>query len=171
MKEITKCLNEWNVIIESLGQGKQTILIRNYGTNLTEFLLYPTVSYVLKDGYIQSFQSKYHEFVKFNDLPKRNEEKSEVKYFAKVEKVFETNSYRIGNLKNYYIWTSKHVKSYLNTRKAHVWVLRVYELESPIMAERTKGLRYANLLEKVSLEGIKPVISDKKFLKLVSEIN
>ena len=29
MSEITKCLNEWNATLEALGQGKQTILIRN----------------------------------------------------------------------------------------------------------------------------------------------
>lgn len=32
MTEITKCINEWNATIEALGQGKQTILIRKYGT-------------------------------------------------------------------------------------------------------------------------------------------
>lgn len=42
---IKKCLNEWNATIEALGQGKQTILIRNYNTTVKEFLLYPTVSY------------------------------------------------------------------------------------------------------------------------------
>ena len=38
MSEITKCLNEWNATLEALGQGKQTILIRKYGTTLNEFL-------------------------------------------------------------------------------------------------------------------------------------
>ena len=27
MAEITKCVNEWNVTVEALGQAKQTILI------------------------------------------------------------------------------------------------------------------------------------------------
>lgn len=45
MHAIKKCLNEWNATIEALGQGKQTILIRNYNTTVKEFLLYPTVSY------------------------------------------------------------------------------------------------------------------------------
>ena len=49
MMEITKCLNEWNATIEALGQGKQTILIRKYGTTLNKFLLYPTNSYANKD--------------------------------------------------------------------------------------------------------------------------
>ena len=36
-----------------------TILIRNYKTNVSEFLLYPTVSYALKDDYLDSFQEEY----------------------------------------------------------------------------------------------------------------
>ena len=38
------------------------------------------------------------------------------------------------------------------------------------MAERTKGLRYANFLEEVSLEGIKPVLSDEEFSKIIQGI-
>lgn len=169
MLNITKCLNEWNVTIEGLGQGKQTILIRNYGTTLNEFLLFPTVSY-LKAEYITSFQPKYKEFVNDNASPMKDEKRLEIKYFAKVERVIEKPTSRIGSLKNYYIWTSAHVKSYLNTSKAHVWILRVYKLKEPVMAERTKGMRYANLLEPVSLEGIQPVLSDSEFSKIVQEI-
>jgi hypothetical protein len=51
-----------------------------------------------------------------------------------------------------------------------VWILRVYKLKEPVMAERTRGLRYANLLEEVSLEGIKPVLSDSEFNAIVQEI-
>ena len=57
MDETTKCLNEWNATVEALGQGKQTILIRKYSTTLNEFLLYPTVSYVIKDNYASHFQT------------------------------------------------------------------------------------------------------------------
>jgi hypothetical protein len=38
-------------ITKTLSQEKQTIIIRNYKTNVTEFLLYPTVSYALKNNY------------------------------------------------------------------------------------------------------------------------
>ena len=64
METITKCLNEWNATVEALGQGKQTILIRNYNTTLPGFILFPTVSYALKDNYLNSFQPEYQDFVK-----------------------------------------------------------------------------------------------------------
>ena len=69
METTHKCLKEWNATIEALGQGKQTILIRNYKTNISDFLLYPTVSYALKDDYLDSFQGDYHQFVEENSLP------------------------------------------------------------------------------------------------------
>lgn len=167
---ITKCLNEWNVTIEAIGQKKQSILIRNYRTTIKEFILYPTVSYALKDDYTKSFQHKYHDFVENNLIPKKEGNAIEIKFYAKVEKIIEKPASRIGTFKNYYIWTSEHVKSYLNSNKAYVWILRVYELKEPVMVERTMGIKYANLLEPVSLEGIKTVLSDSEFSKIVKEI-
>ena len=63
----TKCLNEWNATIEALGNGKQTVLIRKYGTSLKGFLLYPTVSYANKDDVLDSFQEEYKSFEKIKN--------------------------------------------------------------------------------------------------------
>ena len=166
MSEITKCLNEWNATIEALGQGKQTILIRKYGTTLNEFLLYPTVSYALKDKVLDSFQDK--EFAKSNLLP-TGDNPYEVKYYATVEEVIEKPSNRIGAFNKFHIWTRDHVKKYLGREKAKIWILRVYELDKPQMLKRTRGMRYANVDKPVKLEG-KPVIPDNEFNKLKEEI-
>ena len=170
VETITKCLNEWNATIEALGRGKQSILIRKYGTNVNEFLLYPTVSYALKDNYLDSFQDDYKEFVKEYSLPNKNDSKFEVKYFAKVEKVVEKPSTRIGSLNNYHIWTRDHVKSYLGSSKAQVWILRVYELDEPKYLSRTRGMRYANVDEEIILDNLKPVLSDSEFEKILKGI-
>ena len=107
MSEITKCLNEWNATIEALGQGKQTILIRKYDTTLKEFLLYPTVSYALKDDVLDSFQDK--EFAKNNLLP-TGDNPYEVKYYATIEEIIDKSSARIGAFNKFHIWTRDHVK-------------------------------------------------------------
>lgn len=60
--------------------------------------------------------------------------KSEVKYYAKVEEVLEKPASRIGGLSKFHIWTNKHVKSYLNSNTAYVWLYRVYKLEEPVMS-------------------------------------
>lgn len=169
-ESITKCLNEWNVTIEALGQGKQSILIRKYGTNVDEFLLFPTVSYALKDNYLDSFQEDYKDFVRENALPNKKDSKFEVKYYAKVEKVVEKPSTRIGSLNNYHIWTRNHVKSYLGNSKAQVWILRVYELESPQYLNRTRGMRYVNVDMEVKLDNLKPVLSDSEFESILKGI-
>ena len=170
VETITKCLNEWNATIEALGQGKQSILIRKYGTNVNEFLLFPTVSYALKDDYLDSFQENYKDFVKENSLPNKKNLKFKIKYYAKVEKVVEKPATRIGSLNDYHIWTRDHVKSYLGNSKAKVWILRVYELDEPKYLSRTRGMRYANVEEEVVLDNLKPVLSDSEFEKILKGI-
>ena len=166
MDKITKCLNEWNATIEALGQGKQTILIRKYGTTLNEFLLYPTVSYANNDDILDSFQDK--EFAKNNLLP-TGENPYEVKYYATVEEVIDKPSTRIGAFNKFHIWTRDHVKKYLGRETAKIWILRVYKLDNPQILKRTRGMRYSNVKNPVKLEG-KPVIPDNDFNKLKKDI-
>ena len=169
-KTITKCLNEWNATIEALGQGKQSILIRKYNTNVNEFLLFPTVSYALKDDYLESFQEEYKNFVKENSLPNKKDSKFEIKYYAKVEKIVEKSSTRIGSLNDFHIWTRNHVKSYLGNSKAQIWILRVYELDEPKYLNRTRGMKYANVDKDVKLDNLKPVLSDNEFESILKGI-
>lgn len=170
VETITKCLNEWNATIEALGQGKQSILIRKYSTTLNKFLLYPTVSYALKNNYLDSFQKDYKDFAKNNALPNKKDSKFEVKYLAKVEKIIEKPSTRIGALNDYHIWTRDHVKSYLGNSKAQIWVLRVYELENPEFLSRTRGMKYANVDKEVQIDNLKPVLSDREFESILKGI-
>ena len=169
MTEITKCINEWNATIEALGQGKQTILIRKYGTTLNEFLLYPTISYANNEDVLDSFQEDYKGFVKDNILPIGENRTYEVKYYATVEEVIDKFSSRIGAFNKFHIWTRDHVKDYLGRKEAKIWILRVYELDEPQMLKRSNGMLYANVNNPVKLEG-KPVISDNEFDKLKEEI-
>lgn len=169
MKSTYKCLKEWNATIEALSHGKQTILIRNYKTNVTEFLLYPTVSYALKDGYLESFQEEYHDFVQSNSLPDKKGDKVLIKYFARLEEIVDKPVSRIPSEKNY-IWTRDHVKNFMTGKTAFIWILRIYTLKEPYWVEPTPGaIKYANLNEYVSLEGIEPVLSDSEFAKIVKK--
>lgn len=171
MDKINKYLKEWNATVEALGQGRQTILIRTYKTNIKKFLLYPTVSYANKDNYLKSFQNKHQSFVEENVLPKKENDKVEIKYYATLEKIAEKPAQSTVRLQKFYIWTSEHVKSHLRGQNAYVWALRVYELKEPFMAEPTPGaIRYANLKKEVFLEGIKPVLSDDEFSRTIEAL-
>jgi len=167
---VNKCLKEWNPTIEALGHGKQIILIRSHRTNLTEFLLYPTVNYALKDYYLDSFQEIHQEFVAETALPGKNGDKVLVKYYATLEKIVENPVSRLPSNK-YYIWTRNHVKNYMTGKNAFIWVLRVYILREPYWAEPSPGaVRYANLKREVTIEGIEPVLSDIEFSRVLNNI-
>ncbi len=168
---VNKSLKEWNATVEALGNGLQTILIRKVFTTIPEFLLYPSVRYTQNNKYLDQFNPKYQKFVEEHSLPKKENDKTEIKYFATAENFIKLPATRIGSLKKYYIWTPEHVKSYLGSIQAHVWILRVYKLKEPYMAEPTRAMTFANLEKGISLEGIKPVINDKDFAKIVNEIS
>ena len=170
MADITKCLNEWNAIIEALGHGKQTILIRKYRTNLNEFLLYPTNKYAEDNYVLNFFKDTEREFVENNLFSVKHGKLSEVKYYAEVEEIFKKPLTEIEKYDNFHIWTTTHVKKYFFMKKEMaIWILRVYELDEPQMLKKTGSVKYGNADKPVKLEG-SPIISDKEFDRLKKEI-
>lgn len=170
MEKITKCLNEWNAVVEALGTGKQTILIRKSGTTLPGFLLYPTITYVNNENYLDGFKAEFKPFVKENALPVSEGKKRSVKYYAEVVDVFEKPYSRIGSMDKYHIWTNKHVKSYLSGKNAKIWLLRVYNLKKHTLSEKTRSITYSNVLDKISLKDMEPVLSSDEFNNIHKEI-
>lgn len=170
MEKTNKSLKEWNAIVEALGQGKQSILIRKYSTSSPGFLLYPTFSYALKEDYLDNFKEDFRPFAESHALPNKEGDKTEIKYYAKVEKIIEKSASQISRLKKYHIWNNNHVKDYLENKKGFIWVLRVYKLETPYMAEVNLGIKYANLKKDVDLTNAKPLLEDKKVLELLENI-
>ena len=56
-------------------------------------------------------------------------------------------------------------------KSAYIWVLRVYALKKPYWAEPTPGaIRYANLKEEVSLEGMETILSVSEFKKIIGQM-
>lgn len=168
MEKTNKSLKEWNAVVEALGQGKQTIIIRKNTTNAKGFLLYPTFSYSLKDDYLKNFKKKHWSFVKENLLPHKFENKTEIKYFAEVENVVEKTPKNILSLNEYHIWNKSHVRYYLNGKKGYIWVLRVHELKKPYLANANRAaIVYANLQDEINLVHSKKVINDDDFASLI----
>lgn len=165
-----KCFKEWNAVVEALGKGKQSILIRKYRTNVDKFLLYPTVSYTVKDDYLTFFKEKYADFVGKNSLPDTKEGNVEIKYYASVEKIVEASTKKISSFDRLHIWNKNHIKSYMGDKKGYIWVLRIYKLPEPIMASAKKAaITFAELDTDISLENSAPVLSDKEFENIISK--
>lgn len=170
MKKTNKSLKEWNAIVEALGQGLQTILIRSYPTNADGFLLYPTFSYTMKEDYLTNFKENFRTFVQDNALPIKKGDKTEIKYYAKVEKVIEKSSRQIISLDQYHIWNNNHVKNYLLGKTGFIWLLRIYKLNESYMAEKNRGMKYANLNKYLKISNLKPVINNKTFFDSKAKI-
>jgi len=169
MGTINKCLNEWNAIVEALGNGLQTVLIRKYSTSLKEFLLYPTRSYTMKEDFLKAFKKEYRDFAAKNSHPQMKDDQVFVKYYAKVIDILERPKNRLGKINKYHVWAPEHVRSYI-PQKAYIWILRVYELEKPVYTERSKGIVYATTKKSVDISGIKPVIDNGKFNEILEQM-
>lgn len=172
MENVKTYLKEWNAVIEALGQGLQTVIIRKYPTSINNFLLYPTSRYTLDNNYLDSFQDKYKSFVKNNALPSGEEKKLEIKYFVKCEGIVEIPYNKVGFLEDYSIWTSKHVQSYLNKKNASIWLLRVFKISEPYMTRISMGLRYSKISKELSFDNksLRPVLKENAFNGIVGEI-
>lgn len=119
---------------------------------------------------MDSFQNKNQKFVEENSLPEKKGDKVLIKYFATLDRIIEKPISKIPSDTNY-IWTREHVKNYMSGKTAFVWILRVYILKEPYWAEPTTGaIRYANLKNEVSLEGMMPVFSDAEFIEVLNMI-
>lgn len=168
--KLKKCLKEWNAIVESLGVGHQTILIRKYKTKAENFLLYPTYSYSNDVNYLLNFKEEYRDFVSKNAKPKKQSKKTEIKYYAKVLNVFEKSPFAIKRLNQYHIWANSHVDFYLDGKKGYVWLLKIYKLKEPIFAEPTHSMLYSNLETEVDLSDSKPVLNSEELNSIIDKI-
>ncbi|MGN1362298.1 MAG: DUF1802 family protein [Methanobrevibacter sp.] len=170
MNSTSSCLNEWNAIVEAFGQRKEVILIRRYKTKKDGFLLYPTVNYAHQKNFIEVFKDNEKDFVYENLYPKKLDEKSEVKYYAKVDSIIQKPTDTIEKYEKYHIWTSEHIKDYVHNETSYIWLLRVYELQEPLMLKRGGGRIYSKAEKEVSLENMAPIFSDIEFNKIKEDI-
>lgn len=165
MNKTNKSLKEWNAIVEALGTGLQTIIIRKNPTNAEGFLLYPTFNYALKDEYLKNFKKEFHTFVEENSLIiiDKDREIIEIKFYAKVEKVLEISPQKLRSINNYHIWNNNHVKDYLSNKKGYIWFLKIYKLKENIIVDKHRGMRFINLKNEISLVNKVPVIGEKEY--------
>jgi len=170
MGTINKCLKEWNAIIEALGKGKQSLIIRKNSTKLDKILLYPTYSYANDKNYLLNFKKEYRKFVSDNALPNITNNRIKIKYFVSIEKIIEKSSKEILELNDLYIWNQSHVQFYLDGNNAYVWLLRVYKLKNPYFAEKHQGMTFANLKEYVNIDDSKPVLNNDNFSNVAEMI-
>lgn len=163
MNVCNKCLKEGNPVVEALGEGFQTIMIRTYKPAAfgKQFLLFPT-SFYKKLKIELTFKDEFIDFVNDNIMPIQEESKTEIKYYATVEYVIEKKDIPISYFNDFHIWTDMHVYDYIGDKPLYIWLLRVYKIKS-VKVSNVNGMIYSNLKENISLDSLRPVISDEEF--------
>lgn len=173
-------IKEWAGVVDALGRGDQSVLVRSYLPPHPEFLLYPTFAYYTDHGNKGVFERKVkHSFAaqalesgRLASEAAKSKFEVNISYFARVEEVFDLRNFeQLAALDNYHIWAFTHVETYLNKNtagKAALWLVRVFELSPHITTKRDLSgapARYQHP-EIVKTEGSSPVISDEKFEKI-----
>ena len=178
METLTRSVKEWSAVVDALGNGLQTILIRKYRPAYEDFLLYPTYGYSARKKYLDMyFQEEHHDLVK-RSVESKKKGKTGVRYHAEVIEVIEVkrpNFQKLMDLTGFYIWSTNHVADYFKDEKyekAYVWILRVYKLQEPqsINDLGPGGVRYVNLPISFSITGKTPVLGESEFQLIKAQI-
>ncbi|MBX9941790.1 MAG: DUF1802 family protein [Candidatus Obscuribacterales bacterium] len=183
--ETERGIKEWSAVIEALGSGKQTILIRKRPPQYADMLLFPTFNYYQKNVstpeiFDAQFQSQHVEAARRSavaTMKQAHEDMlADINFYAHVERIIEVTDKKVlDQLKKHYIWAPGHVKAYADSAiegRLHVMLLRVYKLSQVARAGRSGGgvPDFYKHHEKVSLKGAKAVLSDDEFNKEMDSI-
>ncbi len=139
---MTLAFKEWAQIVDALGKGKQSIVIRKGGISEEEgdfivkgkkFLLFPTLFHQAEE----KIKPQWLPFLKGDNFHS-SDNKVTIRYFAEVAdskliKDWET----IHKLDNWHAWKEEVMKEKFTRWEngAHLMVLQVFELPTPIELE------------------------------------
>lgn len=183
--ETERGIKEWCSVIEALGSGKQTILIRKRPPIYPDILLFPTFNYYQKnvnlpevfDAMFQpSFAAGARTCAQKTMKQAHEDMLADINYWAHVDQIVEvTDKKALERLKKHYIWSPQHVTAYADSANGgilHVMILRVNKLPQTTLAARTGGglPDLYKHYEKVKLDGSKPVMSDAEFAQTKQDI-
>ena len=176
-------LKEWAVTVRALGQGQQVLLLRKGGIHESskdfrvihpEFLLYPTFEHQ-QEGLLK--EAHQPALLSLLDEPP-DENKISFSYWAKVEETIEVSQQeRVDALSSYHIWTNDYAQSRLRWKHMlplTVLLLRVYRLEPPVnvpfLPEYRGCTSWVEVLERVPLGRMEPVLDDEESRRRIKEI-
>lgn len=175
---IQRGVKEWSAVIDALGKGQQIILIRKREPLQKDLLLFPTFNYYqkhLKDLNVfdKQFQAEHRGQARRSAeacMKYAHEQLlADVDFYAHVEDVVPISDKRaIDGLKDSFIWSTEHVKEYMDSAAngtLYVWVLRVYKLGQTARASRTGGgiPDLYKHYEEIDTGGSKPVLTEAEF--------
>ena len=176
-------LKEWAVTVQALAQGTQVLLLRKGGIHETdkdfrvihpEFLLYPTYEHQREDLLKDAYQANLRQVLE----EPRQDNQIAFTHWAKVAETIQVSEQdKADDLSPHHIWVNEYVQSRLRWKPMlplSVLLLRVYSLENPVnvpyLPEYSGCTSWVDILDRVSLGRLQPVLSDEEFLRQVDAI-
>lgn len=176
-------LKEWAVTVHSLAVGQQILLLRKGGIHEEgkdfrvihpEFLLYPTYEHQREDLLKTQHQPKLAQILSAS--PKSDT--ITFTHFAKAEEIIEVSEQaNVNNLSPHHIWTDEYAQSRLRWKPMlplSIMLLRVYRLEQAAevsyIPEYGGCTSWVEIIPRVDLGSLEPVLSDEEFQSRVDEI-
>lgn len=172
-------LKEWSSVVDAIGRGEQTIIVRGYEPKVQRYFLYPTYSFYVTaeknpELFEQQFQPKYIAEAKVSGAKTyergRNQLWVDVDYFSEVQKTFWIQNEKAWKaLEPFYIWNGKHVADYAKKTKrgeACLWLTKTYKLATTKVLGRTNmggPPSYHQHLEEIESNSAAPVLNDDQF--------
>ncbi len=176
-------LKEWAVTVQALAQGQQVFLLRkggihepgkNFQVAAAEFLLYPTYEHQREDLIKDQHRPSLRETLE----GPHPEDRITFRHWARAEETIEVSQQAdVEHLSPHFIWTVDYAQSRLRWKPMLpllVLLLRVYALEQPVTARFLPEYRgcssWVDVLDRVSLGRLEPVLDDEDFGRRVREI-
>lgn len=176
-------LKEWAVTVDALAQGQQILLLRKGGIHEEgkdfrvihpEFLFYPTYEHQREDLLKPEHQPTLSRLL--SESPPN--ESIRFTHWAQVAEIIEVSEQeKVDDLSPHYIWTDAYAQSRLRWKPMlplSVMLLRVYRMERPVSVPFIPEYRgctsWVDILPRVDLGNLQPVLSDQEFQRQVDEI-
>jgi len=169
-------LKEWAVAVDTLGSGRQIIILRKGGIHREDkdfkmmhpnFLLFPTYEHqktdLIKPKFHLESEKAFNQNVDSNVVT--------MSKWCKVTDVFELrDSEALQNLSGFHLWTDDYAQKRLHWRPKNpltVAFLRVYQLLQPLVVpvlDRYSGCKsWVDLGEGLPLGDMKPVLTGNEY--------
>lgn len=179
---LTIGVKEWAGVVDALGTGKQSLMIRSYPCRYSQFLLYPTFNYYTSnlrtDTLDEKFKPEFRQLARTAGQETAERAKDhfvDLKYWAELDEIIPLEiDASLSTLTKHFIWSVDHVEHYRasTSRGLCVWLVRVYKFPQtqPIGRVGAGVPNYYRHPVEISTTGSKPVISDSDYESKKSQI-
>lgn len=167
---------EWAVVVDALGHGRQTVILRKGGIaegkggfrpEHPEFLLFPTLFHQQREQVIDPARQRYDEIAPTLPGPHR----VRIEYFARVADCRLLASLADAEkLRDQHIWRNEVIRERFDwgrQKNIHALAVRVFRLaqpqELPVLESYGGCKSWIELEVEIPLEGAAPVIGDAEF--------